>query len=121
MPTEHNLKQLDHIRFACKSAVLFADLKVLRTDSLQRVNVSIESNANRKATLRLVGPAEISKRLRDATQRRAGNGALEGVIMSAAFTKCRSTGPRNETRSDRRRAFEPALEVINSCLRFALT
>jgi large subunit ribosomal protein L9 len=66
VPTEHNLKQLDRYKVRVLKAreARIADLKVL-AEQIQRVNVSIESNANEEGHLYgSVGPAEISKALK---------------------------------------------------------
>jgi large subunit ribosomal protein L9 len=66
VPTEHNLKQLERYKERVSKAreARIADLKVL-AEQIQRVNVSIESNANEEGHLYgSVGPAEISKALK---------------------------------------------------------
>ena len=66
VPTEHNLKQLERYKDRVHKAreARIADLKVL-AEQIQRVNVSIESNANEEGHLYgSVGPVEISKALK---------------------------------------------------------
>jgi large subunit ribosomal protein L9 len=66
VPTEHNMKQLDRYKERVQKAreARVADLKVL-AEQIQRINVSIETNANEEGHLYgSVGPAEISKALK---------------------------------------------------------
>ena len=66
VPTEHNLKRLERYKDRVQKAreAKIADLKVL-AEQIQRVNVSIECNANEEGHLYgSVGPAEISKALK---------------------------------------------------------
>jgi large subunit ribosomal protein L9 len=66
IPTEHNLKRLERYKDRVQKAreAKVADLKVL-AEQIQRVNVSIEANANEEGHLYgSVGPIEISKALK---------------------------------------------------------
>ena len=66
VPTEHNLKRLERYKDRVQKAreAKIADLKVL-AEQIQRVNVSIEANANEEGHLYgSVGPIEISKALK---------------------------------------------------------
>ncbi len=66
VPTEHNMKQLDRYKERVQKAreAKVADLKVL-AEQIQRINVSIEANANEEGHLYgSVGPAEVSKALK---------------------------------------------------------
>jgi large subunit ribosomal protein L9 len=66
VPTEHNMKQLERYKERVQKAreARVADLKVL-AEQIQRINVSIEANANEEGHLYgSVGPAEISKALK---------------------------------------------------------
>lgn len=66
VPTEHNLKRLERYKDRVQKAreAKVADLKVL-AEQIQRVNVSIEANANEEGHLYgSVGPVEISKALK---------------------------------------------------------
>jgi large subunit ribosomal protein L9 len=66
VPTEHNMKQLERYKERVQKAreAKIADLKVL-AEQIQRINVSIEANANEEGHLYgSVGPAEVSKALK---------------------------------------------------------
>src|SRR6476659_8276748 len=66
VPTEHNMKRLERYKARVSAAreARIADLKVL-AEQIQRINVSIEANANEEGHLYgSVGPAEISKALK---------------------------------------------------------
>jgi large subunit ribosomal protein L9 len=66
VPTEHNLKRLERYKERVQKAreAKIADLKAL-AEQIQKVNVSIEANANEEGHLYgSVGPVEISKSLK---------------------------------------------------------
>ena len=86
VPTEHNMKRLERYKERVQQAreAKIADLKVL-AEQIQRINVSIESNANEEGHLYgSVGPAEISKALK------ARNLSVEPdmVKLDGVFKEC---------------------------------
>lgn len=86
VPTEHNLKRLERYKERVQQAreAKIADLKVL-AEQIQRINVSIEANANEEGHLYgSVGPAEISKALK------ARNLSVEPdmVKLDGVFKEC---------------------------------
>jgi len=86
VPTEHNLKRLERYkeRVTLAKEVKVADLKVL-AEQIQRINVSIESNANEEGHLYgSVGPAEISKALKG----RNLNVEPDMVKLDGVFKEC---------------------------------
>lgn len=86
IPTEHNLKRLERYKERVRAALeaKIADLRVL-AEQIQRLNVSIEANADENGHLYgSVGPKEISK----ALKARNLNVDAEMIKLDGVFKEC---------------------------------